>query len=269
MTQATPAPQRSAKDHFDRQAAQYDTQWNAWSEETLDWLLENAELAPTDRVLDVATGTGFTAMAFAPLAAEVVGVDVSPGMLAEGRRQARERGLANIRFEESPAERLPFEDASFDVVSCRIAAHHFLNVHQFAAEAARVLKLGGRFVLVDTSVPDDDPATASWQNAVEELRDPSHVRNYSPREWRQIVAVAGLRVEFVSDAGRGIRIPFEDWLAKAGCIAEQAAEVRRRFAEAPQSAKDAFAITTDSSGRTAFTWKRVLLKAVKTVETED
>lgn len=255
------APKRSSKEQFDRQAAQYNTQWNSWSEQTLAWMIDNAHCAPGDRVLDVATGSGFTAVAFAPLAERVDAVDVSTGMLAEAQKRANEKGLDNVSFIEAPAEKLPFADRSFDIVVCRIAAHHFLSVADFVAEAARVLRPGGRFLLVDTAVPDDDQVAGAWQNEVEALRDTSHVKNLTPSQWASIVAAAGLVVEQASDAGDGIMIPLEDWIAKAGCAPEQASQVRQRFKDAPASARAAFRIVETPDQGTVFTWRRVLLKA--------
>ena len=214
-------------------------------------------------MLDVATGTGFTALAFAPHVHSLVGLDVSPGMLAQARRQAAERGLPNVSFTEGAAEALPFPDASFCLVTCRVAPHHFLDVDKFLAETVRVLKPGGSLVLVDTTVPDDAPETDIWQNAVEAARDQSHVRNYTPNEWRRMAEAAGLAVEVADAAGGGITIPLSDWLVKAGCTPEQEVEVRRMFAEAPQSAQRAFQITHAPEGETVFTWQRVRLKAVK------
>ncbi len=262
-TQATALPTRSAREQFDRQATHYDTNWNAWSEETLRWLLDNAECRPTDDVLDVATGTGFTALAFAPHVHSAIGLDVSPGMLAEARKRAQELGLINVTFQEGAAEALPFADGAFDIVTCRIAPHHFLNIRQFVSEAARVLKPGGRFALADTTVPDDAPETDSWQNAVEAVRDPSHVRNYSPGEWEQFVHAAGLTVRQITSAGNGITIPLSDWLFKAGCTQEQSDQVQQMFADAPDDARRAFQIRTTEEGEAIFTWQRVLLLAVK------
>ena len=256
-------PKRTAKEQFDTQAAHYDTNWNAWSEETLRWLLANANPQPTDFMLDVATGTGFTALAFAPHVATVIGLDVSPGMLEQARRQAGERRIPNAVFQTGAAEALPFGDGSFDIVTCRIAPHHFLDVPNFLNETARVLRPGGRLALVDTTVPDDSPEAAAWQNGVEAVRDPSHVRNYTPREWRAMTEEAGLTVTESGSGGGGITIPLSDWIVKAGCTPEQAAEVRRRFADAPSSAMAAFQIKTALDGETAFTWQRVVLKAVK------
>ncbi len=256
-------PKRSAKEQFDKQATEYDAQWNLWSEETLNAMLTAARPQPTDRVLDVATGTGFTALAFAPLVQSVVGLDVSPGMLRQAESYAAERGLANAVFQEGAAELLPFADASFDLVTCRIAPHHFLSVPKFLSEAVRVLKPGGCFVLADTTVLDDLPEAADWQNAVEAVRDPSHVRNYPPSEWRQMTEAAGLTVTDCHTEGSGITIPLTDWITKAGCTPEQAASVRRAFADAPDSARAAYQIRTTADGEMVFTWPRVLLRTVK------
>ncbi len=260
----TPPPQRTAREQFDRQAVHYNAQWNTWSEESLTWLLQQADSRPEDTVLDVATGTGFTALAFAPHVHSVIGLDVSPGMLAQARQKAEAQGLANVTFQEGQAEHLPFPDASFDLVTCRIAPHHFLSVPQFLRETARVLRPGGRFLLADTSVPDADHEAAAWQNAVETLRDPSHVRNYTPREWRQFVADAGLTLATLSETGDGIAITLHDWIRKAGCAPEQAAAVRHAFETAPESAVRAFQIERRADGDIGFTWQRVALKAYKT-----
>ena len=259
----TAAPARSAKEQFDKQATHYDKQWNTWSEETLGWLLANADPKPTDFVLDVATGTGFTALAFAAHVETVIGLDVSPGMLEQARKQAWERKIANAVFQEGAAEALPFGGGTFDIVACRIAPHHFLSVEKFLTEAARVLKPGGRLALVDTTVPDGSPEAAAWQNEVEAVRDPSHVRNYTPHEWRAMAEAAGLTVTECGSGGGGITIPLSDWIVKSGCTPDQAAETRRRFADAPQSARTAFQIEAGRDGETVFTWQRVTLLAVK------
>ncbi len=256
-------PARSARDQFDRQAAHYDKQWNAWSEESLTWLLDHADCRPDDIALDVATGTGFTALAFAPHLRAVIGLDVSPGMLAQARRQAEEQGLTNVTFQEGRAESLPFDDNTFDLITCRIAPHHFLSVPTFVSEAAHTLKPGGRFLLADTSVPDDRPELGDWQNQVETLRDPSHVRNYTPGQWRHFVEAASLRAEIVTDQGGGIPITLNDWMAKGGCVGAQAEIVREKFATAPAEAVQAFQIAALPDGDFGFTWQRTTLRARK------
>ena len=256
-------PTRSARDQFDKQAVHYDTQWSSWSEETMEWMLNAIPLQSKFRVLDVATGTGFTALAFAPHVYSVVGVDVSPGMLAEAHLRAEAEGITNVTWTEAPAEALPFPDATFCLVTCRIAPHHFLDLAEFLRETARVLKPGGHLVLVDTTVPDSSPEAATWQNAVEVLRDPSHVRNYTPTEWQTHAEAAGLTMDEITTANGGITIPLSDWLVKAGCTAEQSEAVRQMFADAPDSAKQAFQITAQPDGETLFTWQRVALHAMK------
>lgn len=253
----------SAKEQFDRQAKYYDAQWNAWSQESIEWMLAQGAVGPNDRVLDVATGTGFTALAFAPLAGSVVGLDVSSGMLEEARKRASDRGATNVVFEEGAAEAIPYPDASFDVVTCRIAPHHFVDIHKFAAEVSRVLKPGGRFLLVDTTVPDDDAAVAYWQNEIELLRDPSHIQNYTPGKWRELMEGAGLWVEYCSAKGHGFDIPVSDWLKRGGATAEREALVRECLSRAPEGARTAFNLHQDENGETFVSWQRVTLNALK------
>ena len=254
-------PTRTAKEQFDKQATEYNAQWNMWSEEALNAMLTSARPQPTDTVLDVATGTGFTALAFAPHVQSVVGLDVSPGMLRQAQQYAAERGITNAVFQEGAAEALPFAGAAFDLVTCRIAPHHFLSVPKFLEEIVRVLKPGGSVVLADTTVPDDQPEAAVWQNRVEAKRDPSHVQNYTPGEWRSMAEAAGLTVTECRTDGGGITIPLSDWLRKAGCTPEQSADVRQRFRDAPDEAREAFQIVVTAGGETVFTWPRVLLRA--------
>jgi ubiquinone/menaquinone biosynthesis C-methylase UbiE len=263
MQTASNAPARSAKEQFDKQASHYDAQWNAWNEESLAWMLSRSDYQQSDTLLDVATGSGFTAIAFAPHVTRVVAVDISKGMLDQGRRKAQEMGLGNMVFQEAPAEKLPFQNGEFDIVTCRVAAHHFLDIRAFAYEAARVLRPGGRLLIADTTVPSDDPIATDWQNEVEAVRDPSHVKNYTSDEWMKLIEEAGLAVVYAESKNGGITIPLTDWMRKSGCTPAQEQAVRKRFANAPESARKAYKITTDETGEIVFTWQRVVLKAVK------
>jgi ubiquinone/menaquinone biosynthesis C-methylase UbiE len=254
---------RTSKEQFDRQAAHYDAEWNNWSKETLDWLVASADPKLTDQVLDVATGAGFTALAFAPKSAAVVGTDVSTGMLEQAMKNASAAHLFNVQFKEAPAEDLPFDDEMFDIVVCRVAAHHFVDIKAFAAESFRVLKKGGRLVIADTSVPDNDFLAAIWQNEVERIRDTSHSKNYTLKEWSKILGRPGFQIESISDSGGGIRIPLSSWIRKAGCTDDQESDVRQKFAEASQNVKAKYKIEDDENGETSFTWMRILIKAVK------
>src|SRR5215510_2475389 len=124
---------------FGAAAADYATSTVHARGETLSRLVELVKPQRSWRVLDVATGAGHTALAFAPHVAKVTATDVTDEMLAEARKLAKARGVANVRTLHARAEDLPFPDASFDLVVCRLAAHHFDNVALFASEAFRVL----------------------------------------------------------------------------------------------------------------------------------
>jgi ubiquinone/menaquinone biosynthesis C-methylase UbiE len=165
-------------------------------------LVELAAPQPTWMALDIATGAGHVALALAPRLTHVVASDLTPQMLAVARGLACERGILNMSVAETRAEALPFADGTFDLVTCRIAPHHFDDVGKFVTESARVLRPGGMFGLVDNISPDASvmagdvsalAAAANDYNAFEKLRDPSHVRCLSLTEWRSLVAQAGLK----------------------------------------------------------------------------
>ena len=161
----------------------------------LDAMLAAHTFTGRERVLDLGTGAGHTAFAFARHAAEVVGIDVTPEMVAVATAQAEQLGATNVTFQEADAMRLPFPDATFDIVTSRHSAHHFPDPAGALFEARRVLRPGGRFLLVDVLSPED-PALDTFLNAIEFLRDYSHVRDLRASEWLRAFAVAG----FVEDA---------------------------------------------------------------------
>lgn len=254
-------PPRTSRQQFDSQAKHYNAQWNAWSGESLAWLLEKAGCDPSQKWLDVATGAGFTAVAFGPLVSEVTGLDVSEAMLDQARERARASGLANLVFQCGAAEELPFSPEAFDGVVCRLAAHHFLSVPRFLAEACRVLRPGGRLLIADTAEPDGAPEVDAWHNHVEALRDGSHVRNYTFAEWRALVTAAGFAIEHLQEVCESVPITLQDWLEKGGCRGQAAGEVRRLFLEAPSEAVRAFSITPMPGGDIRFQWVRIGLSA--------
>jgi SAM-dependent methyltransferase len=170
------------------------------SGEDLDLLVQWCGAGPGVTVLDVATGGGHTARALRAAGCKVVTVDPAPGM-----------GPDVI----SRAEELPFADDSFDAAVSRIAPHHFEDVRAAIAEMARIAP---RVVVEDTLYVSEEVEEA------ERLRDPTHVRSYTEREWRIHLESVGLNVEDV--AFREKRRPVDDWLARTGCAGEEADRVR-------------------------------------------
>jgi len=139
--------------------------------------------------IDIASAAGHTAFAFAPHVAHVWSTDITPEMLDQAQKLAAERGLKNVTVAPADAESIPHPDASFDLLTCRIAPHHFVDVAPFLQEAARVLKPGGILAVVDNVVPAGPGG--DYVNAFEKLRDPSHGRCLSTEEWLTAYRTAG------------------------------------------------------------------------------
>ncbi|HKS85484.1 MAG TPA: methyltransferase domain-containing protein, partial [Pseudolabrys sp.] len=124
--------------------------------------------------------------------------------------EAAKRGLSNLRTTYAKAEALPFEDESFDLVTCRIAPHHFDSIPEFLGEVHRTLKPGGVFALVDNVVPPG--AAGDYVNAFERLRDPSHLRAWTMDEWREALEKA--RLQKVHEEQIYKTMEFKSWAAR-------------------------------------------------------
>ncbi|MEM7191950.1 MAG: methyltransferase domain-containing protein [Pseudomonadota bacterium] len=186
-------------------------------------LKELIDPQPTWRQLDIATGAGHTALAFAPHIAKSTASDITPEMLIEVKRLAKERGLKNVVTRRAQAGDLPFPDTSFHLVTCRLAAHHFLRPKDFVAEAARVMIPGGIFALVDNVSPSD-AALAESYNSFEKLRDPSHVRALSLNDWCELIDEAGLELQSAEVLDKDIG--FEAWTQRMRCSDTTTARLR-------------------------------------------
>jgi ubiquinone/menaquinone biosynthesis C-methylase UbiE len=201
--------------------------------DALEEVVKLAQPTPTDRALDIATGAGHTALAIAPHVAEVVAFDLTPQMLEETARNARERSITNLLTQQGAAEDLPFPDDSFEIVTVRTAPHHFADIKKAVNEMARVVKVGGRVVVVDTTVPEDESLDRQI-NYIEKQRDPSHVRNYTPAEWQQMLGKAGLKiyhsgVDFYTEQGR---MNFANWTGRMRTPAPVVEELAALFRNA-------------------------------------
>ena len=209
----------------------------------LDEIVARAALRGHERVLDVGTGAGHTALALARGAREVVALDLTEEMLAQAAGLARERGLANVWFKRGRAEARPFPDASFDVVTSRLCAHHYADAAAATREAARVLKPGGQYLLVDSYSPED-AVQDTYLNAIEVLRDPSHVRNYRLSEWCALFRDAGFAVEV--GPRWTLRLGFDEWVARIGTPAALVTGLRALLDAAPSEVRATYEISPET-----------------------
>ena len=202
----------------------------------LDRLLTIAQPQSHWHVLDIATGGGHTALKFSPHVQHVIASDLTPRMLQNAEQFIVEgRGINNVSFRQADAENLPLDDGQFDLVTCRIAPHHFPNAQAFVGECARVLKRGSLLLLQDQLLPDDQEA-AQFVDDFERLRDPSHHRAFNTAEWRAMFAAAGFAVEHSEQFIK--RHDFLAWAKRQGNDEQTITELIRMLREASSIARD-------------------------------
>ncbi|MDD1744172.1 MAG: class I SAM-dependent methyltransferase [Methanomassiliicoccales archaeon] len=183
---------RRAEEVFGERAVYYAESTAHSDQDELRRIVELVRPDGSERMLDVATGPGHIAFAFSPFVHQVVGIDLTPQMLDLASKIAKERGIGNAQFVRADVANLPFPDQSFDLVTCRRAAHHFLDPEGALREMRRVLRAGGKMLIEDRSVPEDSYVDETL-NHLDVLHDPSHVREYRLGEWRAMLDSSGLR----------------------------------------------------------------------------
>jgi ubiquinone/menaquinone biosynthesis C-methylase UbiE len=248
--------QRAAEAQFSRQSERYSKGHILEKVDDVHAGLAHITLPSRAQVLDVATGGGHTGILLASLGHDVTLSDISQAMLDRASGLARERGLT-VTTRQHTAESFPYSDGSFDLVSCRVAAHHFSSPETFVREAARVLKPGGWFLLIDGTVEDDQDEAEAWSHAVEKLRDPSHHRFVTPRTWRVFCEGTGLRV--VHWGLTPFKQPDLKWYFDT---ADTSPENRRAVLElirtAPESARRLFRLGEEGE-KIVWWWQRLTL----------
>ena len=227
--------QRSAVEQFGPSAADYATGSYHAAGPDLQPMLAAGEIQGHERVLDIGCGPGHTALLFASRAREVVALDPTQEMLDQATALASERGLSNLSVERASAESIPFPDASFDCVTSRQSAHHYPDVRAALREVARVLRPGGRFVLIDTFSPEEQHSDA-FLNRIELLRDSSHIRDYRVSEWRQMFCEVGFALRDLEHWD--IPLDFDEWVQRSRTPEPEVSELRRCFADATQDVRD-------------------------------
>ncbi|HEY1997649.1 class I SAM-dependent methyltransferase [Paraburkholderia sp.] len=231
-------------DAFGSTAAAYLTSHVHATGADLQTLAASVAATPGAAVLDMGCGAGHASFAVAPHAQTVVAYDIAPQMLATVAAAAQERGFDNIRTQQGAAEKLPFADASFDWVVSRMSAHHWHDVPDALAEVRRVLKPGGRVLFIDIA-GIDHPLLDTHIQAIEVLRDASHIRDYRADEWLALFAAAGFKAT-IRERWR-LPIEFASWVARMRTPEPRVVAIRSLWTGAPDEVRQYFEVQEDGS----------------------
>jgi ubiquinone/menaquinone biosynthesis C-methylase UbiE len=252
--------QSASAAQFERQSRRYGKSHILADTSDVAEALSGIAPAPGSRALDVATGGGHTALRAARMGWRVTAGDLSPRMLESARKLLGDEGL-ELETHLFAAEDMPFPDGSFDLVTVRSAPHHFSSPAKFVAEAARVLRPGGHFLLIDGSVPDDDPGTAEWLHQLEKWRDPSHGRFLSRAAWEGLVRDSGLSI--VEIVLRRRKQPDLEWyFDTAATTPENRVRVLGAVRSAPAGVRKALGLA-EEGGKIVWWWPILRLLARK------
>lgn len=243
-------------EQFGRAAAAYATSDVHARGDSLALLVELVGPAPTWHALDVATGAGHTALAMAPHVAHVVATDLTPAMLAETARLAAARGLANVAIRDADAEALPFPDGAFDLVTCRLAFHHFPHPDAAVREFARVLRPGGVLGFAD-NVTVEDAAGAAFYNDYERLRDPSHHEVLPLSRLVALLGAGGLHVEATRTFAK--EFAFEPWADRMQVSPADKTTLLAMLRTVPPAARPLLAPRFDGAAAWFSLWETVIV----------
>jgi len=254
-----PSHRDTILDQFSRQAVPFSTAAAIRDERALHLLVDAAGAGADDTVLDVACGPGLVACAFARVARQVTGIDLTPAMIARAEALAAERGCTNVRFQIGDVLPLPFPDMAFSIVVSRFAFHHFPDPAAVLAEMRRVCRPGGRVVVADL-MASADPVKAAAFHRMEMLRDPSHARALTLTELRALYGAVGFDAPLETFWRMDIDV---DGLLERSFPEPGSEPVIRRMFE-DSVATDALGLGTRyENGRLCFTYSNVILSAAR------
>lgn len=207
--------------------------------ESLTYLAQFIKPQPQWQVLDVGTGTGHTAFLFAPHVKQVVATDMTKEMLIKCREMSSKLGLTNIETKTGDAEALPIDAQSFDLVTCRLAFHHFPHPEKALNEFSRVLKPGGVLGFTDNVTITDEHA-ARYYNAYEKLRDPSHNYVYSSEKLQEMIKDAGFQITNLSPIQKK-EVEFNEWADRQNVSEIKKRKLIKMMHNVPEPLKQLFA----------------------------
>lgn len=241
---------------FSQVAANYRTSQVHARGEELDRMVFILQQNGAKVILDAGSGPGHTALVMAPHAEKVVALDLSLEMLSQGQLLADERQISNVEFRQGDVEELPFPAGSFDAVVSRFSAHHWPEPLQALRNCRHVLQHRGGCLLLADTVSFAHHTVDTHVQAIELLRDPSHVRDHTPEQWMSMLGEAGFAPEIVYTWD--LRIDFASWIARMATPPDVAAIIHKLMRNAPSEVQTALQIGEDGS----FTHRCALLKAV-------
>jgi len=241
-------------EQFGPQANAYVTSLVHATGEDLARIAAVMQAARPARMLDLGCGGGHVGFACAPFVGEVVSLDLSAEMLESVAEEARRRGITNLVTRQGSVEELPFPDGGFEAVASRLSAHHWRNVGRGLREARRMVNKGAPAVFVDAATPED-PLLDTVLQTLEMLRDPSHVRNLTVRQWTTALGEAGFAVTHVTP-GR-LRLDFDAWVKRIATPALHVDAIRSLQERLADDVLAHFDVEDDGS----FTLDTVLIEA--------
>jgi SAM-dependent methyltransferase len=232
-------------DQFDPRAHAYLTSPVHAAGPDLDQAVEQVQRLPARvAMLDVGCGAGHLSLALAPFFERALATDLSPSMLAAVKATAAQRRLPQIQVQQANAQALPFADGTFDLVCSRYSAHHWRDPPAALREMRRVARPGGTLLMIDL-LGDESPLVDTHLQAIELLRDPSHVRDYSPSQWHRQLVDAGFVLQH--EARWPTRMEFGSWIERMRTPPSSVAAIRKLLAEACSEVRAGLAVEQDGS----------------------
>ena len=228
-----------AKEQFNNQAKFYSSSKTFSTGESLDILSNLFNKKKFKSGLDIGTGAGFAAFELSKSCEKVEATDISEGMINEAKKIMKERKINNLNFNICSAEELNYSDKEFDIVTCRTAAHHFLDVEKFCTEVHRVLKDEGVFIIVDT-ITSDQIKLNNWHQEVELIRDKSHIKNLSLIEWKSILKIS--KFSFLDIIQSRVTMNLNDWMERSGTSDKDKKILKDKFQNSDEKMKSFFGI---------------------------
>ncbi|TDL31442.1 SAM-dependent methyltransferase [Jeotgalibacillus sp. S-D1] len=250
------------KSTFSKYADAYATSQTHATGNDLTTLVNWLNPDPNDVGLDLATGGGHVVKSLAPHLSLLYATDLTREMLQNTSTYLTQ--FPNVQFVVADAENIPFLNDTFTIVTCRIAAHHFPNPEKFIQEAVRVLKPGGRFLLIDNVSPDDK-MLAQFMNTFEEMRDPSHANALSIEQWKELLTRNGLAP--VKEEVNKKTLSFSPWVNRTLEDSSQIEAVVKYFNAASPAARDYFEIVIEQNAVESFSLDQWMVMCSKLLPT--